>query len=184
MKTSFGILHRDLSLWNLSMVAQARSDWPVDREWKLEELKRCWESVPVDIRSKIRRGLLIDWGFAAIEGSPGLNVELTEQDLTVYPPVSSDSRWLVTRDITFDEAETGRHCLPGVSSSFKPEGRFLIPPLWIPNEHTKELEVNPYTNSFLTKAATDGQLDVDWVNDTLKKQEEVSSTVTVSNDFE
>jgi hypothetical protein len=90
----------------------------------------------------------------------------------------------VTRDITFDEAETGRHCLPGVSSSFKPEGRFLIPPLWIPNEHTKELEVNPYTNSFLTKAATDGQLDVDWVNDTLKKQEEVSSTVTVSNDFE
>jgi hypothetical protein len=33
-KKSFGILHRDLSLWNFAMVSQAHLDWPVDREWK------------------------------------------------------------------------------------------------------------------------------------------------------
>jgi hypothetical protein len=181
-KKSFGILHRDLSLWNFAMVSQARSDWPVDREWKSPQLKDRWGEVPEDIRSKIRRGLLIDWGFAAIQGTTG--VELTEEDVSVYPPVQPDSSLLVTRDVIFNEVEQERHYSPGVSSSSEPEGKILIPPLWNRNEDTGKLEVNRHTNTFLSKAASDGQLDHGWVNATLRKQEAVSTTATVSDNFE
>ena len=182
-KKSFAILHRDLSLWNFAMVSQARSDWPVDREWRSSKLKDCWEEVPEDIRSKIRRGLLIDWGFATIQGTN--EVELTEEDVMVYPPVPSDSSWLMMWDVTFNEGEVGRHESPGVCSS--PEqnkGILPIPPLWIYNDEGK-LEVNCDTNVYLSKAANEGQLDHGWVNDALQKQElPVSTTATVSGDFE
>lgn len=103
----------------------------------------------------------------------------------VYPPVPSDSSWLMTRDVTFNEGEVGRHESPGVCSS--PEqnkGILPIPPLWIYNDEGK-LEVNCDTNVYLSKAANEGQLDHGWVNDALQKQElPVSTTATVSGDFE
>jgi hypothetical protein len=111
-------------------------------------------------------------------------VELMEEDVSVYPPVQPDSSLLVMQDIIFNEVEQERHYSPGISSSSEPEGKILIPPLWNCDEDTGKLEVNCHTNTFLSKAASDGQLDHGWVNATLCKQEAVSTTATVSDNFE
>lgn len=177
-KTSFCILHRDLSPWNFTMVSQARSDWPVDREWSLQELEERWELLPHKLRHKIRRGLLIDWGFAALESSTGEEVEV--DDLVVYPPPDSGSSWLINRDVISNEAERERHCLAGVPP-VDPEATFQIPPLWSHNENTGKLEAS--THIFLKRVASDGELYQDWVNEALRTQEGVS-TATVSENVE
>lgn len=128
-------------------VSQDRSDWPVDRQWPLDELKTRWNTLSVEVRSNIQRGLLIDWGFAAVEGVTAIDESapstLTDEDVKVYSPGPS------TRDdfpgpginvITYEDGVI-RHCSSNDVES-QGSGEFEVPPLWQRNAGGKLCQEN------------------------------------------
>ncbi|KAG2029035.1 hypothetical protein BDR03DRAFT_1018992 [Suillus americanus] len=170
-KTKLRMLHRDLSIWNLMMVSQARSDWPVDRQWHSTDLQNCWIKLDSNIRSHIRRGLLIDWGFAAVERVGGDSSSLTSKELKVYRPTE---RILPSTDmnVVLHEDDTIRHCLTG---QWDPGDRgYHIPPLW-KLEGQRISEMNTQSSPV---SAIDGLVPTDWVNDVLNKDVDEATSAT------
>ncbi|KAG0697550.1 hypothetical protein DFH29DRAFT_1071564 [Suillus ampliporus] len=157
------ILHQDLSIWNMMMVGQARSDWCNDWEWKSLELQQFWASLPKDHRSKIHRSLLIDWGFAAIEKVDS-NAELIEDDVKVYHP----TKWVPPPsaiNVVSHESETTCHCLPGDKQVG--DAKYSFPSLW----DVQDDKICSMNTQFTPGGAKDGHVDVDWVNTILRNEE-------------
>ncbi|KAG2062513.1 hypothetical protein BDR04DRAFT_1165089 [Suillus decipiens] len=169
-KTKLRMLHRDLSMWNLMMVSQARSDWPVDRQWHSNDLQNCWSKLDDTTRSNIRRGLLIDWGFAVVERVDGDSSCLTSKELKVYRPTE---RALPSANINVVyEDDTTRHCLTGQWASG--DSGYHIPPLWkLDGEKISEMNTQSCPVS-----AVDGLLPTDWVNDVLNEGIDEATSAT------
>ncbi|KAG2062515.1 hypothetical protein BDR04DRAFT_1165082 [Suillus decipiens] len=158
------ILHRDVSIWNLIMVNQARSDWPVDRQWGSTELQKLWDNLPGTTRTQIRRGLLIDWGFAMVERMNS-NSELTEADVRVY---REPERVDPSAHINVVPCEDGaiRHCVAGGCKDISKD-EYAIPPLWM----LENGRISGMPTQVSPVSATDGLVPTDWVNEVLGKGE-------------
>ena len=156
------------------MVLQARSDWPKNRKWSSQELQRLWEDLSADTHSQIRRGLLIDWGFAALERSTNGEeaVELTAEDVTVFEPV--EYRPPTYRNVVKEE-DAKRHCETGIPV-VDDEAIYPIVPLWNLQDDSHKVIMN--TQEFV-RAAMYGQINLEWTNAALCKAGGQPSNATV-----
>lgn len=153
------------------MVSQVRSDWGDDWEWGSRELQDLWASLPSDERAKVHRGLLIDWGFAAVERVHRDEAqELTEDDVKVYRPTQKVTH-SQTINVVSHENDTARHCIS--SNHISDMGEYGIPALWEVNEHNEIVDVGTH---FTPPCAFDGHVNLELVNQVLGKDERHSLT--------
>ncbi|KAG2029031.1 hypothetical protein BDR03DRAFT_1018996, partial [Suillus americanus] len=158
------MLHRDLSIWNLMMVSQARSDWPVDRQWGSTELQKLWDNLPYTTRSQIRRGLLIDWGFAAVEKVDS-HLVLTEADVRVYREPERVTPSAYVNVVSYEDGAI-RHCIAGEYEDLGEDG-YAIPPLWM----LENGRIGGMYTQISPVSATDGLVPTDWTNEVLGRGE-------------
>jgi len=158
------------------MVSQRRSDWPVEREWVSKELQNVWDCTPGQLRHPIRRGLLIDWGFAALESSgPQGFVDLTDEDIEVFEPIKWEARPQEVAD--GGEEDNMRHCLYPAPAALADTSlaTYTIPPLW---ERVDGTLTRLNTQTFI-RGAMHGNPPLNWVNETLRKNHGQLSNATV-----
>jgi hypothetical protein len=160
-------------------VSQDRSDWPVDRQWLSDELNTCWNTLSEEVRSNIHRGLLVDWGFAAVEGVTSSDtidsapLVLTDEDVRVYPPTTWNDLLGPTNVVAHEDGLI-RHCSSDNSGGGWDE--YEVPPLWSRDKDGKLYEANTQVCPILAK---DGHVNAEVVNDVLRSQRNQLSNATV-----
>jgi hypothetical protein len=160
-----------MSLWNLLMVCQRRSDWPKERKWASKELQKlCGESGNLE---GIHRGLLIDWGFGILERSTVATPfqPLTDEDVNVYRPAEPSPRPPFDG---LDEGDNMRHCISPPSSAQL--NTYSVPPLW---QVTKDGQLAGLNTQTFVRAIKDGQVEAEWVNEALRREKSHLSNATV-----
>jgi hypothetical protein len=152
----------------------------MEREWHSAELRHLWNDGKV-YSKQLRRGLLIDWGFSALEssGSSEMPRELTEDDVKVFRPANTWDPCPQSFNVVPEEENTARHYTEQAETSHtKCDSCFSIPPLWgVDGDDGNEITM---PTQGVLRCSKHGEVNVKWVNEALGKDRKQLSNATVS----